>query len=152
MNNIASEIKTIIESLGLIYLRCVNINDLNEQVGETSLLPGAGIYANVPSISNETYATNANVLMTYSIEIYFLRLNEYPDDNGEQIDLILDATKQNAEDFIDVMKKSALIKSPNFIETYELDAVETIKMSKEVLSGFQLSFDLPIYRADFFCP
>jgi len=52
MNPLALAIKGVIEAQGLTYLRTININDLNEQVGETDLSGGVGIYTSTPQIEN----------------------------------------------------------------------------------------------------
>ena len=150
MNAIANEIKTIAEGLGMVYFRSVNINDLNEQVGETNLEGETlCVYANTPVINNEVLQ-GGGVLMQYQIEVYFLQLNVGTDDNGTQIDVILDATKILADSFYDVLKKSALLQG--FIEAYELEAAETLKLTKEVLTGWRMEATLPIDRTEYYCP
>ena len=151
MSIAGNEIKRIAESLGMIFFRSININDLNIQVGETDLQGQTlCVYANTPTISNETYPQASAILQQYQVEIYFLQLNFYTDDTGTQIDTILDATNTLANSFFDELKRSPIIQG--FIQDYELEAVETIKMTKEVLSGWQMTVTLPIPRTEFYCP
>lgn len=151
MNPIASAIKTIIEGQGLNYLRCVNINDLNQQVGQTDLSAGAGIYSSTPNIDNLQHVGGGGVTSNYSIEVYFLQLNEEVDDKGEAIDVILDALKPLADEFYDKIIKDPIVSLAVRVEGYQLDAVETLKMSKEVLTGWRLRVILPIDRNVFYC-
>jgi len=150
MNPIATAIKQIIESQGLTYLRSININDLNEQVGNTDLSGGCGVYTSVPEIENLNYV-GGTVVSNYSIEVYYLLPNNYTDDKGEQVDEILDILKPKADEFFDKMRRNEIVSSRVLIEGYDLDAVETLKMTKEVLTGWRLRMVLPVDRSVFYC-
>lgn len=152
MNLVESTIKAIIEGQGLNYFRSVNINDLNQQVGEVDISNGVGVYTSLPEIKNNTFGGSQTVLMEYSIEIFFLKLNNEVDDKGEAIDVILDELKPFVDEFFDEIKKSEIIAPSNFIDGYEVTGVDTLKMTKEVLTGWMIQMVLPIYRSDFFCP
>lgn len=150
MNPIASEIKTIVEAQGLTYLRTININDLNEQVGNIDLSAGCGIYSSLPEIENLNHV-GGQIQSNTSIEVYYLGLNNGTDDKGEQVDVILDALKPKADEFFDKIKRSAIIYNNYEVEGYELDAIETLKLSKEVLTGWRLRMVLPINRSVYYC-
>tara|TARA_X000001036_G_C20636636_1_gene789354 strand:+ start:257 stop:715 length:459 start_codon:yes stop_codon:yes gene_type:complete len=151
MNVVATTIKGIIEAQGLTYLRAANPNDLNELVHSYDLSNGVGVYANLPTVSNMTYSQNGNVLMEYGIEIYYLKLSTGTDDTATQIDVILDALKPKADGMIDKLNASNIIALSDFIDGYELEAIESINITSEVLSGWKLSFVLPIFRDTFEC-
>ena len=125
MNPIAAAIKQIVESQGLTYLRSININDLNEQVGNTDLSGGCGVYTSVPEIENLNYV-GGTVVSNYSIEVYYLLPNNYTDDKGEQVDEILDILKPKADEFFDKMRRNEIVSSRVLIEGYDLDAVERL--------------------------
>ena len=150
MNPIATEIKAIIEAQGLTYLRTININDLNEQVGNIDLSAGAGIYTSVPEIENLQFV-GGNVQSNYAIEIYYLKPNAEVDDKGEAVDVILDALKPLADAMYDKLKNGPLVAIDATVEGYQLDAVETLKMTKEVLTGWRLRMTLPVDRKVFYC-
>ena len=151
MNIIAAKIKQIVEDLGLIYIRSININDLNQQVGEDDIEQGVGVYSNLPEITNQTFGSTNAVLMQYSIEVFFLKLNAETDDKGEAVDNILNELYPKAQSFYDLFKNAEFVAKSNFIDSYDLDAVDTLKMTKEVLTGWRLRFDVPIYRTVFDC-
>jgi len=151
MNVVATTIKGIIEAQGLTYLRAANPNDLNELVGNYDLSNGVGVYANLPTVSNMTYSQNGNVLMEYGVEIYYLKPSSGFDDTATQIDVILDALKPKADGMIDKLNASNIIALSDFIDGYELEAIEAINITSEVLSGWKLSFVLPIFRDTFEC-
>jgi len=151
MNVVATTIKGIIEAQGLTYLRAANPNDLNELVGNYDLSNGVGVYANLPTVSNMTYSQNGNVLMEYGVEIYYLKPSSGFDDTATQIDVILDALKPKADGMIDKLNASNIIALSDFIDGYELEAIESINITSEVLSGWKLSFVLPIFRDTFEC-
>jgi len=150
MNPIALAIKTIVEAQGLTFLRTININDLNEQVGDVDLSGGAGIYTTVPDIDNLNFV-GGQVVSNTPIEVYYLQLNDTVDDKGLAIDVILDALKPLADQFFDKIIKDPLVDNTQMIEGYQLSAVETIKFSKEVLTGWRLRVILPIDRKVYSC-
>ena len=151
MNLVANTIKTIIEGQGLNYFRSVNINDLNQQVGETDISNGVGVYTSLPEIDNDTFGTSETVLMNYDIEIFYLKLNNEVDDKGEAIDVILDELKPLVDEFFDKIKRAEIIALSNFIDGYNVTGVDTLKMTKEVLTGWRIQMTLPIYRSEFYC-
>ena len=151
MNPIAAEIKKIVESQGLLYFRSININDLNQQVGETDIAQGIGVYSSLPDIDNETFGLSSQVLMNYSIEVYYLKLNNFTDDKGSQVDEILDELKPYADGLYDLIKKSKLKAVNVSIDGYKTDATETLKMTKEVLTGWRVRLTFPIMRSVFDC-
>ncbi len=151
MNLVANTIKTIIEGQGLNYFRSVNINDLNQQVGETDISTGVGVYTSLPEIDNDTFGTSETVLMNYDIEIFYLKLNNEVDDKGEAVDVILDELKPLVDEFFDKIKRAEIIALSNFIDGYQVTGVDTLKMTKEVLTGWMVKMTLPIYRSEFYC-
>ena len=151
MNIIATTLKSIIEGQGLTYLRAANPNDLNELVGSYDLSNGVGIYANLPTVTNITYGQTNNVLMEYGVEVYYLKLSTGTDDTATQIDVILDALKPKADGMMDKLNASGIIALSTYIDDYELEAIESINITSEVLSGWKLSFSIPIFRDTFEC-
>jgi len=87
----------------------------------------------------------------HDIEVYYLKLNENVDDKGEQVDVILDALRPLADEFFDKIIKTPLASINATAEGYQLDAIETLKLTKEVLTGWRLRMVLPIDRTVFFC-
>ena len=67
MNLIESTLKAIIEEQGLLYFRTININDLNQQVGQIDISQGIGVYSSLPVINYTTYEANPSILMNYDI-------------------------------------------------------------------------------------
>ena len=151
MNTIASTLKAIIEDQGLLYFRTININDLNKQVGNTDISQGIGVYSSLPVINYDTYEKSKTVLMNYDIEVYYLKLNEETDDKGEAIDAILNDLYPLAEQLLERIKQSGIVAAGQHIDGYTLSATDTLKMTKEVLTGWSVEMTIPIYRNDFYC-
>lgn len=151
MNLIESTIKQIIEDQGYLYFRSVNINDLNEQVGNINISQGIGVYSSLPVINNRTFNNSNNILMEYEIEVYYLKLNIETDDLGKDIDIILNDLYPDAQQFYDRLRQSGIVATGSFIDDYQLAATETLKMTKEVLTGWQINLTIPIFRKDFYC-
>lgn len=152
MNVIESATKTIIEGQGFKYLRSVNINDLNVLVGTEDLTGGVGVYANLPSINNQRFGLSKNVLMEYAVEVYYLKLSVYTDDTGQQTSDILNDLYPFAQEYIDKIMVSDFIAPSQFVDNYQLDAIETLKLTKEVLTGWRVRVNLPIFRSTYYCP
>ncbi len=151
MNLIENTLKSIIEAQGLTYFRTININDLNQQVGEIDISDGIGVYSSLPVIDYTTYATNGAVLMEYQIEVFYLNLNNGTDDTGTQVDVILAVLQPLAEQLADRIKESGIVATGQYINGYTLTATDTLKMTKEVLTGWKVEMNIPIYRNTFFC-
>jgi hypothetical protein len=151
MNTIGNKIQEIIEGQGLNFFRSVNINDLNQQVGTIDVANGLGVYTNLPEINTKTFGMTNAMLMEYTVEVYYLKLNNEVDDLGFAIDDILNELLPLAHGMIDQFNQSGIVAPSNFIDGYQLTAVETLKFTKEVLTGWQLSFTVPLYRKDFTC-
>jgi hypothetical protein len=151
MSEPAETIKTIIEAQGLTYLRTVNNNDLNARAVDTDLAGGVGIYANLPEIDNETFEASNNVLSLYSIDVYYLKLNTELDDKGEAIDTILEDLRPFVDGFYDKIINSDIISASSYVDGYQLTAVDTFKLSVEVLTGWRVQMVLPIDRSTFYC-
>ena len=151
MNAIESLLKTIIEDQGLLYFRSVNINDLNEQVGNVDISQGVGVYSSLPVIDYTTYGMSSQVLMNYEIEVYYLKLNQETDDKGEAIDVLLNELYPMASQLYDRIKASGIVAKGTFIDGYSLTATDTLKMTKEVLTGWQVTMTIPIFRNNFYC-
>ena len=152
MNLIASALKEIIESQGFLYFRTININDLNQQVGTKNVSQGIGVYSSLPEIDYTTFGASSSVLMNYQIEVYYLKLNQETDDKGEDVDVILDELQPFAEELLERIKQSGIVASGQFIDGYSLNATESLKMTKEVLTGWSVTMTVPMWRKDFYCP
>jgi hypothetical protein len=151
MNLIANALKEIIEDQGLLYFRTININDLNQQVGTKDVSQGIGVYSSLPEIDYNTFGASSNVLMNYNIEVYYLKLNYNTDDKGEEIDVLLDELQPMAEQLLDRLQKSGIVASGQYIDGYSLNATESLKMTKEVLTGWSVTMTIPMWRNDFYC-
>jgi hypothetical protein len=151
MNLIENTIKQIIEDQGLLYFRTVNINDLNERVGTKDVSQGIGVYSSLPEIELTTYAQSNNILMMYDITVFYLKLNNETDDLGEDIDIILNDLYPSASQFYDRLVASGIVATGQFIDGYTMKATDTLKITKEVLTGWQIELAIPIFRKDFYC-
>lgn len=151
MNTIETCIKDTVEAQGYLYFRSVNINDLNQQVGDTDIAQGIGVYTSLPSINNKTSGQASSILLEYDIEVYYLKLNDFTDDKGEQVQAILDSLYPDVEQFYDYIRQCGVVASSQTIDDFTIDAVETLKQTKEVLTGWRIQMTIPIWRKDFYC-
>jgi len=150
MSILASEIKTIIEGQGLVYYRAVNINDLNEFAGTTDLAAGIGVHTNLPNINSFTPRATGNVWQNHLVEVFYMKLTSI-DPTGEQLDVILDELLPLADELYDKLQASTIRSKANSINGYTVTAAETLKQTKEWLSGWKVTLQMPIDRTVFYC-
>jgi hypothetical protein len=150
MSIVSEKLETAIISQGLTYLRSININDLNEQVKDLDLnaLGAVGIYSNIPEAQNLTFSNTNAVLVNETVEVHYLSLSPI-DATGEQTQTLLDSLRGYADGLFDLMQKQT--ENNQYIDGYEISAVESIKFANEVLTGFKVSFTFPYYRKSFTC-
>ena len=151
MSSLSDKLKAVIEGQGATYLRTININDLNQQVGKTDLKGGVvlGVYSNLPEAENLTYATGNNVLVNETVEVHYLQLSPI-DATGDETQVILDTVRPYADGLFDLMNKEANTYQ-QYIDGYQLESLESVKFLNEVLTGFKIIFTFPYYRTAFTC-
>jgi len=142
-----NEIKAIIESLGLQYIRAINNNDLSERA-ITLEVNQLGVLAGLISIDAELSENSNRALETWEITVLFLELSPGIDTPGEEIDLALDRLYLIAIEFL----KSLQNITPNgyFLESYSLESTDSVNISSEVLIGWELKVNVP--RTVQICP
>jgi hypothetical protein len=148
MKKIRDAIQAIIEAQGLTFYRSVNIEDLNQWAGTVDLSDGVGVLTNMPTVSFDVGA-GSTTLGTYEIEVFYLMLSPI-DATGSQTDSILDILEPLALELIDKLGKQ-IVTPGQMIEDYSLTGVETLKLSKEVLTGWQVNVNVPSFREAYYC-
>ena len=85
---IGNELKTIAAELDLIYIRAIDVNDLNQQLQGVTVDKDILVYSGLDEIEFKNDLTNFE---TADIEttIYVLDIHVTPDPTAEQIDLLL---------------------------------------------------------------
>ena len=146
-----SEIKTIIQGLTptTLYLRAATLNEANVSLPNIELVSPIAIHADLPTITQTQ--TETLVHRSTPVQVMFLKKNLSQDDNGEEIDTILDEMLILADKFYDELKTNSLLDPTTIIEGYELDAVPAYQFSDEVLSGWILSLEFPQVRRVYYC-
>jgi len=150
--SLTSEIKAIIATLdpATLYLRAATLNEANVELPRIDLVSAIAIHADLPTITN--IQTQGNVTREVEVNVLFLQKNLSQDDDGEEIDVILEATKILADQFYDKLSRSTLLDPTLTIEGYELEAVPMYQFSDEILSGWSLLLTFPEVRKIYYCP
>lgn len=152
MQTLRDNIQQTIEALGATYLRALNINDLNQQSLNINLSTGSlGVLANVPDSEYQKLGFTKTQQTTYSLTVYFLKLNNGSDDTGSQVDTILDATRTLAENFLDRLYRLDDYNTIIQPDTYTVNGVDTVKIGGDVMSGVQLDFQITERRTSYDC-
>lgn len=143
-------VKTAIESLSTetIYLRSIHLNEANYQLPKTLLDKPVGINANAGEITTVVSTGSTYTTINYPIDVWFLTKNTSQDDLGTEIDTILDAMESLCHEFFQKMNTG--ISGTEASDSYSLTPV--INWSDEVLSGYQITFELNEALTDYVCP
>jgi len=146
-----SEIKSIIQNLNpsTLYLRAATLNEANVELPRIELVSPIAIHADLPTITNTQ--TLDLVHRSTEVQVMFLKKNGSQDDNGEEIDAILDETKILADQFYDQLSRNSLLDPTVLIDEYTLEAVPAYQFSDEILSGWILTLDFPEVRRTYYC-
>ena len=134
-------IKSIIGNLTpeTIYLRAATLNEANVELPQITIDKPIAIHAALPTI---THTQNENNLVRLvPVQVLFLQKNSSQDDNGEEIDAILDGLLPLVDQFYADLR--ATINPTLEIETYTLDAIPAYQFSDEVLTGWSLEIEFP---------
>ena len=151
MSGIAAKIKTAIEALTtepVTYLRAIHLQEANYQLPKTLLDQPVGIHANAPDIDLNTTILTTYTTFEYAVDVWFLVKNSSQDDKGEDIDVILDRTFLLANEFFQRMNVEA--SGLPAVTDYTLTPV--VNWSDEMLSGYNITFNLPDRVTDYVCP
>lgn len=144
MSIIGDKVKSVVEAQGLTYVRSFNDNDLNEKVGRMDIasLTAIGVYANTPVVNVNRIGKTPQVIQEEEVEVLYLKLNQSVDPTGEQVDLILDELRPLA---LQMVQSLAELKDGGQPYTGgEMTAIDAIKITKEVLTGWQITVTIPM--------
>lgn len=132
---VSTIIKQAAEDLGMLYLRATDY-DANVKVEEIDLgeLPIL-IYNNLLEVE---YTLGGGIVAEYPIEIKILKLG-YFDNDTEDADFIINACRKLGESLVNLLLENELINTP---DTYTIDALNTVEIYDELMSGIQLNVDL----------
>lgn len=145
-------IKAVIESLTptTIYLRAATLSEANKKTIKTKI--GTSPVAIVAGLSTTDYAiTNTVTNKLTTIEIYFLYLNSSQDDDGEQIDVMVDNAQGLAEQFVQLMIANTEGNPVVSLEDYKFDAEPAYQFGNEILTGGLLTLDWPEVVETYYC-
>ena len=88
MQNIGNELKKIADDLNLLYVRAINVNDLNQYLQGLKVDRPVLVYANMPPVEFDNDLTNFEVAKVETT-ILVLDLHKSADPTAEQIDELL---------------------------------------------------------------
>ncbi len=148
---INARIKTAIEALSTdtIYLRSIHLAEANYSLPKTLLDKPIGINANAGDITTEISDGSRYTTVNYPIDVWILTKNPSQDDTGEQIDTILDAMELLCHEFFQLMTG---IEGSGLVATESYTLTPVINWSDEILSGYQITFELNEALTAYVCP
>ena len=148
---INARIKTAIEALSTTttYLRSIHLNEANYQLPKTLLTQPVGINANAGDITTEISTGSRYTTVNYPIDVWILSKQPSQDDTGEQIDTILDAMEALCHEFFQLMTN---IEGSGLVATESYSLTPVVNWSDEILSGYQITFELNEALTAYVCP
>lgn len=147
---INNRIKLAIEALSTstIYLRAIHLQEANYSLPKIKIESPIGINANVEEITTDVSEGSTYTIVNYPIDVWLLKKNTTQDDTGEEIDIILDEMELLCHEFFQLMNPG--ISGTSATESYSLTPV--INWSDEMLSGYQITFELSEPLTSYVCP
>jgi len=148
---IVALVKQTIEALtpSTLYLRAHNEEEANIEVPNSDITAQPiAIHVGVPDITQTTTGINGKYLMQWPVEVFFAELTTV-DAKPEEIDAILERTKDLADQFFDIIREAPEVDKANFIEQYTTVAFDNLKVMDDILSGWRLTFEMPVTRNNF---
>ena len=146
MSILTDEVKRIANKLDANYLRAVSLEDFNQRVREFDLSNPLVVLINIPGINNTSFEVHTSLVSNVTLEVLFVQKNQDADDTGEVIQDILDEMETLANNWYDLMYRSALIAKAVKPEGFTLSGVETINLSDELVSGWLMNVTIPLDR------
>lgn len=150
MKKISEILEQIAADLGLIYIRAININDLNQAIGAVKIDRPLLVYADLAEVQKPEILTNFTYYNT-SVKIYILNINKTPDATARQIDDLLQPLFETALTVTDAVQKSVLTYSGADVIQDNLTAADSIELTDDVLSGWELMLTVPMIENAFYC-
>ena len=150
MKVIRDTLQAIAQELGLIYLRALNITDLNQLLQSTAITSPLLVLTNVPEGTQPPVTSNFNFAF-YRTTILVLDKNATPDPKPEEIDNLLDSLLVQVGYIQDLLDKSNIITPSEVVEFISLNSTDSIELTDEVISGWELVINIPINRSLYYC-
>ncbi len=138
-----SDIKQIIEDIGLTYYRSLNLKDLS-QIAITNKIDTIGVLAGTINIDGTVTESTGSILEMWDVTILFLVLSPSIDATAEQIDNLLDPLYLKAHEFLNLIVET--FPMAYFLEDYTLNSTEAINITTEVMAGWELNLKIPIKK------
>ena len=134
MTNASDALQAIATTLGLQYIRSMNLSEANVDVHYSAAGPELMVY-NGPS-NVLTQFNGAEIIDIITCEIYFLKAKTTNDMKAVDIDTLNDSCKRNADKTYAQLNPTC----PIDIEPYTLEAIEPFT---ELFTGFKMEIGIP---------
>lgn len=150
MQNISAKLEAIAAELDMIYIRALNVADLNQQLQSIDVIKPVLVYANLNPVEFPETGSNFE-FYTVETEIYVLDRSQYADPTPAQIDAQLAPLFVLCNSIYDALTRWPEIYSSENIERGTVTPAEQIEKTDEILNGFQMFLTLPIQRNNYYC-
>ena len=91
------------------------------------------------------------VYKSIPLEILFVYKNTKLDDKLYNIDTLVDQAEDKADEFFDMLTRSAVINNAVDFDDYTLGRLEAYKQYDTIVSGMLFKWDAPVSRNQYFC-
>ena len=150
MQIIGNVLQEIANELDLIYVRAINVNDLNQIVQDVKVDRPLLVYANMSPIDFDTVLTNYEIARIETT-ILVIDLHKTADPTAGQIDELLAPLLTKINFVYDLLTRSEIVASAADVERESLKSADSIEMTDEVLGGYEMVLTIPIARQLYNC-
>ena len=150
MQNIGNELKAIAAELDLIYIRAIDVNDLNQRLQNINIDKPVLVYSGLAPVEFDDDLT-AYEIAKIETTIYVLDIHKTADPTAEQIDELLAPLYILTNYVYDLLTRSALVAPAADVQRDSLQSSETVELTDENLGGWELVLTIPIARDLYKC-
>ena len=150
MLNIGNELKAIAAELDLIYVRAIDVNDLNQRLQNITIDKPVLVYSGLSTIDFDADLTTYEIAKIETT-IYVLDIHKSADPTADQIDELLAPLYILINYVYDLLTRSDLVAPASDIERESLQSSETVELTDENLGGYEMVLTIPIARDLYKC-
>ena len=151
MQIIGNALQAIAAELDLIYVRAININDLNQLTQNIKVDKPLLVYANMSPIDFDSGDLTNHETARIETTILVLDLHKSADPTATQIDELLAPLLTKINFVYDLISGAGFVAPAADVERESLTAAESIEMTDENLGGYEMVLTVPINRQLYNC-
>ena len=145
-----NEIKTICEGMGLTYIRATE-DQANIEIDHTDTFNDLAIHIDRTTILGTPAEYGQYIYKEIPTEILFMTKNPHMDETLFEVDELVDAMEEKADQFYDYIIRTEVFDKNVPLPGYSLERLPGYKRFDTIVSGVQFMCDIPVPRLKYYC-